>query len=777
MWQSHIVPARFQAKSNLAGANLPTYKRGATPMKHLISVSFLILLACSVASAPINLKVIPPIDFPSNHLWVEVPAGATDQQLKQLIRTEVIRLIDQNKQPISYEKAIAIFQDWMEEKQELNDLWKRRMLELGTQLRDRITQVSKLREQSISQKNQIDVQDTQLEAIQQTLRNDSLAMERYHNEKEFLKKNLESQLEDISYMVVVLGKRELGVIENLSDVREIIGSQMMVEAIREINGTRIMAETTVKNYQLVRDYVKAVESGHAQVLDSYTNDFAKLSRGVDVRYLVQAIEVSPFRSRETETKSQRPVSAEPTVNIITRQNINQIWRDNNLTDDPTKTPIKDFILQLLSQVDRQNRGINAKIRKFHTTYQERLTGVNSKITAVENDLLVHGNQLMQIQLDYTTLKQNYDSYDQLTLKPAVENLKDIDQTYHNHYNLRVFLADKSEEGFLQKSQKDEYCSIASSTVDKMKEYKESEYTNTVVAVNFQLDSYSESLVTYSPNVRAFTILYLTRKELSTDVSYVACVGYQMEWKPKSTPTTPLTTGGKLGKIQGPLPDMEFVLIPGGSFMMGSPLNESGRGSDEGPQHNVTTQPIYMMTTEVTQAQWKVVMGNNPSRFKGDNRPVENVSWNDCQQFIAKLNQTDPGKGYRLPTEAEWEYACRAGTTTRFHSGYSEMDLAKAGWYGENSRNTTHPVGTKTPNSWGLYDMHGNVWEWCEDWYHRRYYRAPSNGTAWISGGGTYRVLRGGSWDFYEQSCRSANRDGNDLDIRRYIYGFRCVRNP
>ena len=192
------------------------------------------------------------------------------------------------------------------------------------------------------------------------------------------------------------------------------------------------------------------------------------------------------------------------------------------------------------------------------------------------------------------------------------------------------------------------------------------------------------------------------------------------------------------RITGPLEGMEFVLIPGGSFMMGSPSSEEGRRADEEPKHRVNIQPFYMMTTEVTQAMWKEVMEDNPSRFKSDSLPVEMVSWNDCQNFIKKLNQLDPGKNYRLPSEAEWEYACRAGTTTKYYSGNNESDLARVGWYGYNegnSNNRTHPVGQKEANSWGLYDMHGNVYEWCEDRYHDSYKGAPTNGSAWLSPSG------------------------------------------
>ncbi|MGE0128339.1 MAG: SUMF1/EgtB/PvdO family nonheme iron enzyme [Blastocatellales bacterium] len=220
--------------------------------------------------------------------------------------------------------------------------------------------------------------------------------------------------------------------------------------------------------------------------------------------------------------------------------------------------------------------------------------------------------------------------------------------------------------------------------------------------------------------------------------------------------------------------LEMVRVPAGSFTMGSPDSESDRSPDEGPQHNVTVPRFYIGKHEVTQAQWKAVMGNNPSRFQGgDNLPVEQVSWNDAKEFCLKLKQMT-GKEYRLPSEAEWEYAARAGTTGAYAGNLDSM-----AWYSNNSDSKTHPVGQKQPNAFGLFDMHGNVWEWCEDVWHNRYGEQhgnpPADGSAWLSGGDSrYRVLRGGSWFVRSIYCRSAYRGGNEPDTRINYDGFRVV---
>ena len=221
--------------------------------------------------------------------------------------------------------------------------------------------------------------------------------------------------------------------------------------------------------------------------------------------------------------------------------------------------------------------------------------------------------------------------------------------------------------------------------------------------------------------------------------------------------------------------LEMVNLPAGEFLMGSPDSDSDASDDEKPPHQVKVNSFAIGKYPVTQAQYQAVMGTNPSRFKNNpQNPVENVSWNDAQAFCQKLSQIT-GKTYRLPTEAEWEYACRAGTTTRFYFGDDANQLEDYAWYGGNSQKTTHPVGQKKPNAWGLYDMSGNVWEWCEDNWHDNYKNAPRDGSAWLIKDNYFQILRGGSWFIDPLYCRSAYRD---CDFRRSdgndSFGFRVV---
>jgi formylglycine-generating enzyme required for sulfatase activity len=222
----------------------------------------------------------------------------------------------------------------------------------------------------------------------------------------------------------------------------------------------------------------------------------------------------------------------------------------------------------------------------------------------------------------------------------------------------------------------------------------------------------------------------------------------------------------------PTTGMEFVWVPGGSFQMGCGSWTSACDDDEKPVHTVNVKGFWMGKYEVTQVQWKKVMGSNPSKFKGGSNPVEEVSWNDVQEFIRKLNSRGSAK-FRLPTEAEWEYACRSGGKKEEFSGGDDVD--RVAWYGEGFDGKTHRVGTKAPNGLGLYDMSGNVWEWVEDKYHDSYNGAPSDGSAWLSGGGSRRVPRGGSWGLNPRNVRCADRSRYSPGDTGLNLGARLIR--
>jgi formylglycine-generating enzyme required for sulfatase activity len=221
--------------------------------------------------------------------------------------------------------------------------------------------------------------------------------------------------------------------------------------------------------------------------------------------------------------------------------------------------------------------------------------------------------------------------------------------------------------------------------------------------------------------------------------------------------------------------MEFVLIPAGTFMMGADKNVEDGNEDEFPRHQVSISNLfYLGVYEVTQRQWKALMDSNHSNFEGNDNPVEMVSWNEAQEFIRRLNQKEGHSRYRLPTDAEWEYSARAGSTSAYYFGNDKSQLGNYAWYQGNSGDTTHPVGQKLPNAWGLYDMHGNVLELTEDWASVDYYANSHSVDPTGPPSGTRRLSRGCSWNYNTPECRSANHFSDLPADRRNYIGFRLV---
>lgn len=222
---------------------------------------------------------------------------------------------------------------------------------------------------------------------------------------------------------------------------------------------------------------------------------------------------------------------------------------------------------------------------------------------------------------------------------------------------------------------------------------------------------------------------------------------------------------------------EMLVIPAGSFLMGAdPFSNQSLNPEESPQHRVQVQKFALGKYEITQEQWFLLMGNNPSVNRGRTLPVENVSWDEVQAFIEILSEKT-GKVYRLPSETEWEYASRSGSSSQYYFGDSDKHLSDYAWYSANSGGKTRPVGLKKPNRFGLHDMLGNVWEWTQDCWNENYNGAPADETAWASGDCDARVIRSGSFYFKPSYLRTSSRNRDYTDIKNFNIGFRVARSP
>ena len=270
------------------------------------------------------------------------------------------------------------------------------------------------------------------------------------------------------------------------------------------------------------------------------------------------------------------------------------------------------------------------------------------------------------------------------------------------------------------------------------------------------------------------VLVLNQMGMSSNPADVSTTVSTVSVSPVQVPAVPSNTISD-DAITIPVKDgicIEMVKVEGGTFMMGATSEMKNPNSNEKPVHQVTlTNDYYMGKYEVTQALWQAVMGSNPSEYKGGNLPVETVSWNDCQKFISKLNSLT-GRMFRLPTEAEWEYAARGGKESRGYQYSGSSNISDVAWYDENSGSKTHPVGTKQANELGIYDMTGNVWEWCSDWYSSYSSSSQTNPTG--SDSGSARVSRGGGWFNDASYCRLSVRFYYTPDFRLDILGLRLA---
>jgi formylglycine-generating enzyme required for sulfatase activity len=285
---------------------------------------------------------------------------------------------------------------------------------------------------------------------------------------------------------------------------------------------------------------------------------------------------------------------------------------------------------------------------------------------------------------------------------------------------------------------------------------------------------------------------VSRRSLLVSAASMALVGCASVLLGRPNAAVAQSTAASAGQTHINSIGIEFTLIRAGSFMMGSPDSDRNAREFEKPQHQATiSKPFYLGRYEVTQEQWEAVMGSKPytldrsnpfyslpgmaERITRPNHPAT-VSWIDAQQFIAHLNEREGGNRYRLPTEAEWEYAARAGTTTAYSFGDNNADLGRHAWYGEDfNAGGTHPVGQKEPNPWGLYDIHGNAWEWVQDWFDPNYYASSPPVDPQGPHLGTERVVRGGSWHTTATSWRTAFRRDYAPDYRGISIGFRLLR--
>ena len=296
-----------------------------------------------------------------------------------------------------------------------------------------------------------------------------------------------------------------------------------------------------------------------------------------------------------------------------------------------------------------------------------------------------------------------------------------------------------------------------------------------MVINEARQAVNNGNTTYAINLLQRTIDSQTIRDLHcSNYSRLAEEKRRIESQQQSSSSGSSSSSGQNITVTANGVTFTMVAMQGGTFTMGATSEQGSEAdSDEKPAHRVTLSDYYIGQTEVTQALWQAVMGSNPSNWKGSNLPVEQVSWNECQQFITKLNQLT-GRRFRLPTEAEWEYAARGGSKSRGYKYSGSNDIGSVAWYDGNSGSKTHPVGQKNANELGIYDMSGNVWEWCQDWYDSGYYGKSPSTNPCNNTSASIRVYRGGSWYSNAGRCRVSDRSGNSPGLTSINLGLRLA---
>ncbi len=557
--------------------------------------------------------------------------------------------------------------------------------------------------------------------------------------------------------------------ESLSDQSEKLLAPV---AIEDLNGIFISGLTVMQDNRILTDHIKAVISGEMSVAKQY------ISKTIDGRskflYLVK-VQVSPLKKGLAAT--QTPGTGQTrhlVINLLKDTNFKPALRNAGLAEseinsvDSEANLSREVIMNSNATAGRQQQLILSR-------GQTNLQKIESDIEQLKNSLTNRSTllkQTIQTKTNVTYNSRDISGSIDRALKYFDSQLKSLqdelvaekEKELVARYAVNVTVEGKPEQDIAK---------TATGLLGQIKQSysKVEQFIRVTDVVNQMLvadkTGSGKDIIREVDKLWLFPVAGDADNFLLTVVAQFKIADIR-DHAPERQPTiterpTPhretITTNG-----------IEMVLVKGGTFQMGS----NDGDSNEKPIHEVSVDDFYLSKYEVTQKQWVAIMGNNPSYFKGDNLPVESVSWNDVQQFIRKLN-TKTGVSFRLPTEAEWEYAARGGNKSKGYKYSGSDNVGSVAWYSGNSNNKTHPVGTKQPNELGLYDMSGNVWEWCADWYGGDYYSKSPYENPTGPATGASRVNRGGSWNDGAGGVRCANRNDSDPDSSDNDLGFRRCR--
>lgn len=567
--------------------------------------------------------------------------------------------------------------------------------------------------------------------------------------------NIEEMLSNISYEKVLLGSvRENDT--NKDDSCHQLMSSMGLKSIKQVNSIDIWSETSVQNNIVIRDIIKSHLEGFYSVVDEYKSPIEDIISNENQILQIKLIRIAVFPFKANISHEGRDGIIDTDIVFLDDKNYIEELKKRNISVNHEAV---EWIEKQLSLSKTHNNQINDIIEKKYLVW-------NSAKADMEK-------QKVQLVDDIISLKKTLSTSQGSKYLKYIEKYEMAKEKLYKHIFSRDIFIRKEVIGFKETSNKtklDVLGELASSSIINLTDNSGSYDENTII-INFGAEQeHTSELLNFQMKKKAFKVLYLTFNKSNSRIIYTASVGFKIGLVPFLSDLIYTNTIG-----------MQFKYVYPGTFYTGSPYDEPGRKVNEPLSKHSIRQGFYLQTTEVTQGQWIKVMGYNSSYFKdcGNNCPVERVSWIRAQDFISKLNNIENTKKYRLPTESEWEYVCRAGSETAFCCGDIETRrhgrdscLEELGWYLWNSDGKPHPVCQMKPNAWGFYDMHGNVWEWCHDIYFEKGDAIPIVGS--YPSLQPQRVFRGGAWNSFPSDCRSARRNmAKDSTVSKTI-GFRLA---
>ena len=691
--------------------------------------------------------------------WLNLPSDARDVVRKAMID-------ELNKQPGVFSTPQEDTANWKfieEEKNREDEVYRENV----DKARQSFVKAKKMRDDLAAQVRSLstDSDDAldQIKTIRTTIENIDKSLIRWNQDLKTHQKSFETGLgaeSQGSVLVAVTYTVDAKDAQNALDPR---ADRTSVSLLAERKGTDMQSFAKALGNVLSEDFIRSltdgafVESGDKPLLI----ELAKDTRGVTYLRL-KRYDFFPFQKPKTGPQIKGDSIALPAVTVNSLEDLDAFLKKANYSLSSKDLNEADGLIR---DTGRANIQAGERLSEQIRAFQEKNANLQKKMADSRHDRDNWASALKKQESLYEPIRQDLNKI-RIKMEAAEQSLKGAQSALQEKIRFQATIIPVRDAAFLKSSQTPAEAA-AEAIVDKLAEVKNdarAQYSRTTREA-------AQVLMTDKKAEPADTDTRIVGVKLLSFIGEGDMVRIKVALRVQTT-LREETPSERKEVLTDPIKAIEFVLIKGGCFQMGDPFGE-GR-ADEKPVHAVCVDDYYIGKYEVTQGQWQSVMGNNPAFFKncGEKCPVEQVNWNDIQEFIKKLNARTK-KNYRLPTEAEWEYAARSGGKKEKYAGTSsDVELGKYAWYSANSGGSAHPVGQKQPNGLGLYDMTGNVWEWCQDWYGEKYYSQSTRKNPSGPQSGTRRVLRGGAWLFEPAGIRSATRYGLTPASRSDLYGFR-----